>query len=111
MDLYFDIVRQVNKMFDIGAVFALGLINAIKKDKSFEIELWTKNQVNLLVALIKCHVKAARIGKSRHEEMLKTINKCSGLEITGFFHSCNESEKTLCQLAHLSSHCFPYHEA
>lgn len=30
-------------MFDIDATFTLGLINAIKKDKSFEIELSTKD--------------------------------------------------------------------
>lgn len=32
--LYLDIVKQALNIFDLGSVFAAGLINAIKKDKS-----------------------------------------------------------------------------
>lgn len=48
----------------MSAVFALRLINAIKKNKSFEIELWTQDQVNLLMAPIKYQVKAVKVEKA-----------------------------------------------
>lgn len=38
MLLYINTMRQTNQIFDMSAVFALELINVIKKDKSFEIE-------------------------------------------------------------------------
>lgn len=75
MHSYDNVVRQATQIFNINVVFALVLINAIMKDKSFEMELWTKNQVNQLVAPIKRHVKATRVGRSRREEVLKTINR------------------------------------
>lgn len=64
MHLYINVACQANQIFDMGVTLTLGLINAIKKDKSFEMELWIKDQVNLLVAPIKYHIKAARVGKS-----------------------------------------------
>lgn len=109
--LYINVVRQTTQIFDMDAVFTLGLINAIKKDKSFEIELWIKHQVDLFVAFIKCYVKAARVGKSQCKEALKIINRCWGSEITDFFHSCNESEKIFYQLGHLLNNSFLYYEA
>ncbi len=39
MNLCVDIVCQVTKIFDIDMAFASKLINAMKKNKSFEIEL------------------------------------------------------------------------
>lgn len=92
----------------MGAAFVSGLIGTIKKYKSFEMKSWTKYQVDQLVTPIERHVKAARAGKSRREGVLKTINRYWGLQITGFFCSHNESQKTFCQLAHLSSFCFSY---
>ena len=73
--LYITVVRQTTQIFDLDSAFTLGLINAIKKDKSFKLELWIKHQVDLLVAFIKCYVKAARVGKSRCKEALKIINR------------------------------------
>ncbi len=64
MHLYVNIVRQTIQVFDIGVAFVSGLINAIKKDKSFEKELWTKNQVNLLIAPIERYVKVTIVGRS-----------------------------------------------
>lgn len=75
MLLYVNVVYQATQIFDIGAAFALGLINIIKKDKSFETELWTKNQVNLLIVHIKYYMKATKVGRSQHKKMLKMINK------------------------------------
>lgn len=57
------------------------------------------------------YVRADRIGKTRREGALKTINKHWGPDVTGFFCSRNESEKTLRQLSHLSSNCFSYRDA
>lgn len=62
--LYIDVVHQATQIFDMGATFASELISAIKKDNSFEMESWIKHQVDQLVASIKCHIKAARVGKS-----------------------------------------------
>lgn len=64
MNLYVDIVCQVTQIFDMGMTFALGLVNAMKKNKSFEIELWTKDQINLLMAPIERYIRAARMGKT-----------------------------------------------
>lgn len=63
MLLYVNVVYQITQIFDISVVFTLELFNAIKKDKSFEIELSTKNQLNLLVAPIERYVKAVRVKK------------------------------------------------
>lgn len=62
--LYVDVVYQTTQIFDIDATFPLGLINAIKKKKCFEMELWTKDQVNQLVASIERYVKPTKTGKS-----------------------------------------------
>lgn len=106
--IYIDVVRQVLNIFNLGMAFALGLMYAIKKNKSFTVELWTKENVKQLLLPLDCYMKAARLRKIQCKEALKTINKCWGLEVTGFFCSHNESKKTLCQLAHLISHCFLY---
>lgn len=54
---------QANQIFDMGTTLGLRLINIIKKDKSFEMELWIKDQVNLLIILNKYHIKATRVRK------------------------------------------------
>lgn len=41
-------MHQASQIFDIGAAFTTRIIIAIKKDKSFEIELWIKHQVDQL---------------------------------------------------------------
>lgn len=61
--LYIDIVRQAIQIFHISVTFTSGLINNIKKNKSFEMKLQTKNQVNLLVAPIKYYIKAIKVEK------------------------------------------------
>lgn len=38
VNLYIDVVCQITQIFDMGTAFALGLVNAIKKNKSFEME-------------------------------------------------------------------------
>lgn len=62
--VYIDVVRQASNIFDLGASFALGLMNAIKKDKSFAMALWTKKHVKQLLVPLNRNVKAARIGKT-----------------------------------------------
>ncbi len=37
VELYYDVVEQTAAIFDIGSVFATGLITAVKKDKSWAI--------------------------------------------------------------------------
>lgn len=106
--VYINIVRQPSNIFDLGAAFALGLMHAIKKNKSFAIELWIKKNVKQLLLPFDYHVKAARLGRTQCEKVLKTINKCWDLKVTGFFCSHNESEKILRQLAYLISYCFSY---
>ena len=64
-----------NTTIAIDTTFALRLINVIKKNQSLEIKLWTKNQVNLFIVLIKCYVKAVRVEKSSHKIALKTNNR------------------------------------
>lgn len=71
---------------------------------------WTKENVKQLLLLFDYYMKAARLGRTQRKGALKTINRCWGLEVIGFFRSHNESEKTLRQLAHLASNCFPYRE-
>lgn len=36
--LYIDVICQISQIFDMDTAFASGFINAIKKDKSYEIE-------------------------------------------------------------------------
>lgn len=98
--VYIDVVRQASNISDLGAAFAFGLMNAIKKDKTFAMGLWTKEHVKQLLVPLDRHVKAARIGRTRREGALKAINRCWGPDVTGYFRSRNESEKTLRQSAH-----------
>ena len=76
--IYINLVRQVSNIFDLGAAFALGLIHAIEKGKSFAMRLWTKENVKQLLLPLNRHVKAARLGKTRRKKALKTINKVLG---------------------------------
>ena len=108
--LYVDVVKQASTIFDIGSAFAEGLIKAIKKDRSWAHAEWSTNEVEQLLAPLSRHVRAARTGRTRQEGALKTINRHWGPEVTAFFRSRNESEKTLRQLSHLSSSCFSYPE-
>lgn len=39
MLLYVYVIYQITQIFDMGATFILRLINVIKKNKSFEMEL------------------------------------------------------------------------
>lgn len=64
MVLYINIISQTIKIFDLSEIFALNLINVIKKDKSFKKRLWIKNQVKELVAPLKCHIIAVKVGKT-----------------------------------------------
>lgn len=36
--LYLDIVKQASNIFDLGSIYTVGLIKAVKKDKSWAIE-------------------------------------------------------------------------
>lgn len=65
--VYIDVVKQASNISDLGAAFALGLMNAIKKDKSFAMGSWTKEHVKQLLVPLDRHVKAARIGRTRRE--------------------------------------------
>lgn len=62
--LYMDIMKQALNIFDLGLVFAAGLIKVLKKDKSWTIEKWSKYKIKKLLALLFRHVKADRIGKT-----------------------------------------------
>lgn len=111
IDIYVDVVKQVETIFELGSAFASGLAKAIKKDKSWKLALWSKAVVDELLSPLLRHLRADRIGRTRREGALKTINSKWGPEICGFFRSRKESEKTLRQLAHLASNCFLYQEA
>lgn len=43
--VYINDVRQVSDIFDLGAVFAFGLMHAIKKNKGFAMGLWTTENI------------------------------------------------------------------
>ena len=109
--LYIDIVKQASNIFDLDSAFTVSLINAVKKNKSWVIEKWSKNEVKELLAPFSCYIKADQIGKTRHDRALKTIIKHWGPKITSFFRSQNKSVKTLCQLANLSTNSFIYCDA
>lgn len=109
--LYVDVVKQVEKIFDLGLAFAEGLIKAIKKDKSWALAEWSTNEVEQLLVPLSRHVRAARIGRTRHQGALTTINRHWGPEVTAHFCSCNASKKILRQLSHLSRNFFSYSEA
>ena len=109
--LYVDVVKQVEKIFDLGSAFAEGLIKAIKKDKSWALAEWSTNEVEQLLVPLNRHIRAARVGRTRRQGALTTINRHWGPEVTAYFRSRNESEKTLRQLSHLSRNCFSYPEA
>lgn len=61
---YIDVGRLASNIFDLDAIFVLGLMHVIKKDKSFAIGLWTKKNVKQLLLLLNHHLKAVRFGKT-----------------------------------------------
>lgn len=67
----------------------------MKKDKSWSIGNWTKQDVKKLLAPIAQHVRADQTGRNYRKDVFNTITKYRGLDVTGFFCSCNESEKCL----------------
>lgn len=93
MHLYVNVVRQASQIFDMGATSASGLINAIKKDKSFEMKLWIKYQVNQFVAAIERHVKDARVERSRCKERLKQLLDIGVLRSPAFFAAAMKVKK------------------
>ncbi len=111
VELYCDMVEQTAANFDIGSVFATGLIIAVKKDKSWAIVHWNAKDVAQLVDPLTRHHKADLVGRNRHEEVLRLINKHWGLAIAIFFHARHESEKTLCQLGQVARDNFSYADA
>lgn len=62
--VYIDVVRQASNIFDLGVVFVLSLIYAIKKNKSFAVELSTKENVKQLLLPLDCHMNAIRFGRT-----------------------------------------------
>lgn len=50
--------------FNLGKVFALGLIHIIKNKKSFAIGLWTKKIVKQLLLPLDYYIKAIRLEKT-----------------------------------------------
>lgn len=103
--LYLEIVQQASNLFYLSSAFSQGLVTAIKKDKSWAIAKWTKNDVSKLLAPLSRHLSADRLGRNRREGALSTINRQWGPDITDFFRSLNESEKCLRQIAHIA--CCP----
>lgn len=57
--LYVDIVKQVEKIFDLRSAFAKGLIKAIKKDKSWALAKWSINKMKQLLVPLSRYVQAA----------------------------------------------------
>ncbi len=109
--VYEDVVKQVGTIFELGSASASGLLRAIKKDKCWALASWNESEVDQLLALLLCHVRADCVGRKRQEGAFKTINQHWSPEICSFFQSQQELEKTLRQLAHLSANCFLYQEA
>lgn len=73
--LYYDVVEQVVALFDVGLVFAAGLIKAIMKDKSWTFVDWdAKNLAELLEPLIYHH-KVALDGQNCRKKASRLINK------------------------------------
>ncbi len=75
VQLYYDLVEQTAAIFDIRSVFAAGLITAVKKDKSWVMVHWNTKNVAQLLDPLTCHYKAGLVGRNRHEEVLRLINK------------------------------------
>lgn len=71
--VYINVVKQASNIFNVGTVFVLGLMHAIKKNKSFAMGLQTKENVKQLLLPFDRHVKVARLGKTQREEALKTV--------------------------------------
>ena len=109
--LYLEIVRQASTIFGLSSAFSKGLIKAMKKDKSWSIANWTKQDVKELLAPIARHVRADQTGRNRREGALGTITKHWGPDVTGFFRSRDESEKCLRQIAHIACNYFSYSDA
>lgn len=103
VDVMVDVVEQTTAIFEFGSAFTAGLVKAIRKDKSWAIVKWSKNDVNELVAPLTRHICADGANRNRREGVLSTITKHWGPAVTGFFRSRNESEKCLRQIAHLAS--------
>ncbi len=75
VELYCDVVEQTAAIFDIGSVFAAGLITAVKKDKSWIMVHWNAKDVTQLLDPLTRHHKVGLVGRNRREETLRLINK------------------------------------
>lgn len=111
IQLYLNVVKQASNIYDLSSAFAVGLIKAIKKDKSWAIKKWSKHEFEKLLAPLSCHIKADQIGRTRFDGALKTITKYWGPGITGFFWNQNKNEKTLCQFVYFLINSFTYCDA
>ncbi len=96
VELYCNVVEQTAAIFDIGSVFAAGLITAVKKDKSWAMVHWNAKDVAQLLVPLTRHHKAGLVGHNHHEEALRLINKHWGPAIAAFFRARHKNEKTFC---------------
>ncbi len=104
-------VEQTTAIFDIGLLFAAGLITAVKKNKSWAMVHWNAKDVAQLLNPLTRHHKAGLVGRNRREEALRLINKHWGPAIAAFFHARHESEKTLRKLGQVARDSFNYADA
>lgn len=72
--MYENVVKQIEIIFELGFLFASGLLRAIKKDKSWPLVSWSESKMNQLLALVLHHIKADWIRRNCWKEAFKTIN-------------------------------------
>lgn len=67
VQLYLNVVKQASNIFDLSSAFVVGVIKAIKNDKSWVIKKWSKHKVEKLLAPFSYHIKADQIGGTRYD--------------------------------------------
>lgn len=108
IQLYFEIVCQALTIFDLRLVYFKDPIKAMKKNKSWSIANQTKQVVKKILTPIAWHVRVNQTGKNYQKGAFSIITKHWGSDVTGFFPSCNKSEKCLRQIAHITCNYFLY---
>lgn len=98
VELYCNVVEQTATIFDITLIFTLGLITAVKKNKSWAIVNWNVRDVAQLLDPHLHYHKSGIIGRNLCEEVLRLIIKHWDPAITSFFHAHHQSKKILRQL-------------
>lgn len=74
IEVQLDIVGQINLFFNRASLFSAHVAKAIYVNPSFRKCHWTVKDLDMLLHLIKVHIKTAKLACNCCEESLNLIN-------------------------------------